>query len=291
MASPETEIRNALAQSRENTARAIILAHAAALDTAHAFELGDKARRKRWYRCAIPLLERAASALADPVSAGSALVDCRIALRDWQGAQRDAERVLARDPKHRRVLRQSAFALRQLGRDGEALDLLRHYTSIASGWSEPWCEMTRLHALRGNWPQTVVSAREALRRDETDLEIADLLIDGLVASRRESEAEEPLRTLARSNPYKVQRDLRMYLRMERPLAAVHAGRALIAARGESAEVVETMVQLRSALMSMKERSISDAAEALALLDAPIEAIRLQPQRRGLIGRIMANFGG
>ncbi len=237
------------------------------------------------------MLQRAALALPDPITARVALVECHIALRDWEGAQRDAETVLARDPKHRRVLRQSAYALRQLGRDEEALVLLRHYTGIASGWSEPWSEMARLHALRGQWPQAVSTAQEALRREEIDLDMIGILIDGLMASDREPEAEEHLRTLARSDPHKVQRDVRMYLRMDRPLAAAHAGRALIAARGQSPEVVETIVQLRSALMSMRERLLPQAATALALLDAPVEAIRVQPQRRGLASRIMANFGG
>ncbi len=46
--SAATAVRDALAQSREYTARNVIAAEADGLAPALALEFGDKARRKRW---------------------------------------------------------------------------------------------------------------------------------------------------------------------------------------------------------------------------------------------------
>ncbi len=253
----------------EGDAPAYLEAAAPGLDPETAFQLGDQARRKRWYRSGLPLLMRAEAASTDPTAARVGLIECHRALRNWMAALAAAERVLADDPRHRRALRHKAYLLARLGRDDEALGTLEIYASVARRWAEPFADMARLHAGRRDWARVVAAAFEALSRHSSDVHVLELLIDGLVALGREAETAEWFARLARGDPNRVVRTVRMYLRMGRPLAAVHAYRGLAEGRGDSAEVAATLLMLCSALLEKPVQGSGFSSEqsetALAVL--------------------------
>lgn len=286
--SVELLLSSAFKNAREPDALAGIAALTDDLPAAVAYTWGDKARRKRWYRVGVVLLTQAGARASDPLPALTGLVECRVALRDWPSALAGAEQVLEIDPRHRRMLRQKAYALRRLGREAEALAILQTYAGIASRWSEPWIDMVRIHLAGGAHARAILCAREALQRDANDLEMIDALIVSLIALGREAEAEEPMRALARREPNRMQREVRMYLRMGRPLAAAYACRALLGARGESVEVAATVLTLRGALTQPQGLPAQEAARALRILDEPL---RQHTGKRGFAERLMANLGG
>ena len=263
---PAQRVTQAFKKAWELDALAAIEEAAPGVPPKEAFDLGEAARKKKWFNCGEILLCVAAGSPALRQTALPSLVECRVSLGLWKEAEAAANDLLAKDPRNRRMLRAKARIVWKLGRPDEAIGLLRTYSSIAKSWSEPWLEMARVHAATGNWREAARTAAEAMKRGEEGEEILTIMIDGLFAVRNFGPARDHIVALARRQPCLIARWVRMRIGFGEPLAAAHLCAGLISARGTATDVGKTVWLLRAYCHSAAASAARDTSAALHLLD-------------------------